>query len=136
MSSEKRVISMLLTSLCLFALGSGLLMSYDALYLHYLEKSNTLIGGISAAHYLGMLCGALYGFRHIKVAGLGKAYIGFVILNAIMVFGHMLTLLVPWVWLLLRFGVGYSIASIYVIIELCLLQQGMCRIADGVCLST
>jgi MFS family permease len=105
-----------IASVALMMFGAAFFTTFLSLNLDRLGYSGTQIGFIQSAYFLGMLVGGFRMERVIKRVGH---------IQALTVFGSLATSSVLmqalfqdfFIWIFLRFAVGISIASIYIVIE-------------------
>ncbi|MEM1282427.1 MAG: MFS transporter [Chlamydiota bacterium] len=112
-----------LLSIALLTLGSGFFVSFQSLYLQTLGYSNNIIGLVHSAYYAGLLFGTFKVEHFIQRVGHIRAMSTFASMCAIMILLQALNH-DPFIWVLLRFVVGYSLAGIFVVIESWFLDKG------------
>ncbi len=118
----KSVIAPLL-SIGLLTLGSGFFVSFQSIFLKTEGYSDLTIGLVHSAYYAGILVGTLKVEHFIQRVGHIRAMSTFSSICAIMILLQGL-FQDPYVWVLLRFVVGVSLAGIFVVIESWLLDKG------------
>ena len=113
--------SLYLATLVLLA-GSGLFNTYMGVYLTARNVSETWVGAMIAAYYLGLVFGArkshkiTIGVGHIRAYAASAAVATATILLQSLVDNL-------WVWLLLRFGAGLAMVTQFVVLESWLNEQ-------------
>mgnify|MGYP004706387597 FL=1 len=106
----------LYTTTLLMLLGSGLLTTYVSLRLAHENISGTVIGLITAAHYIGLVVGGKVGHNLIARVGHIRAYVACAGIITASVIGHGLSDYIP-VWIVLRFIIGLCMMSQYMVLE-------------------
>lgn len=106
----------LYTTTLLMLLGSGLLTTYVSLRLAHQNVSGTVIGLITAAHYIGLVVGGKVGHNLIARVGHIRAYVACAGIITASVIGHGLSDYIP-VWIVLRFIIGLCMMSQYMVLE-------------------
>lgn len=112
-----------LLGLFIVTLGNGFISSLTSLRLDAAGVSDTLIGIVSSAYFVGLTLGALFGDRLISRIGHIRAYSSFASLTAV-------TFLLqglfadPWAWLVFRLVNGWAIVGIFLVVESWLLLAG------------
>ncbi len=106
----------LYTTTLLMLLGSGLLTTYVSLRLAHQNVSGTVIGLITAAHYIGLVVGGKVGHNLIARVGHIRAYVACAGIITASVIGHCLNDYIP-VWIVLRFIIGLCMMSQYMVLE-------------------
>ncbi|KGD70663.1 MFS transporter [Tatumella morbirosei] len=106
----------LYTTTLLMLLGSGLLTTYVSLRLAHESVSGTVIGLITAAHYIGLVVGGKVGHNLIARVGHIRAYVACAGIITASVIGHGMSAYVP-VWIVLRFIIGLCMMSQYMVLE-------------------
>lgn len=103
-------------SLIVFTLGSGLLTTLITVRLHLEGGGAWIVGLITAVYYTGLVLGSFCNDNLIRRVGHIRVYAGFAAILAVatLLQGIFVS---EWVWLLLRFIIGYSIAALYIAIE-------------------
>lgn len=111
-----RLIGQILLAVALLELGSGLqgvLLPYRAEIVGF---STYTIGLLGTAYYVGFVAGCMAVPRIISRIGHIRVFSGFATLAAAGVLCHGL-ITSPWIWIVLRTGVGFSFAGMYLVIE-------------------
>lgn len=105
-----------LFSLFVLVMGTGLLGTVTPLQLHHNGTSETLIGLVASAYYLGFALGSFYMEPFIGRVGHIRAYATFAstVAASCMLQGLFVN---AWTWLLLRLIGGYAVAGLYIVIE-------------------
>ena len=106
----------LYTTTLLMLLGSGLLTTYVSLRLAHESVSGTVIGLITAAHYIGLVVGGKVGHNLIARVGHIRAYVACAGIITASVIGHGMSAYIP-VWIVLRFIIGLCMMSQYMVLE-------------------
>ncbi|WP_342754978.1 MFS transporter [Pantoea sp. MBD-2R] len=106
----------LYTTTLLMLLGSGLLTTWVSLRLAHEHVSGALIGGITAANYIGLVIGGKVGHNLIARVGHIRAYVSCAGIITASVLGHGLTDFLP-VWVLLRMVIGLCMMCQYMVLE-------------------
>ncbi len=106
----------LYTTTLLMLLGSGLLTTWVSLRLAHEHVSGALIGGITAANYIGLVIGGKVGHNLIARVGHIRAYVSCAGIITASVLGHGLTDYLP-VWVLLRMVIGLCMMCQYMVLE-------------------
>lgn len=106
----------LYTTTLLMLLGSGLLTTWVSLRLAHEHVSGALIGGITAANYVGLVIGGKVGHNLIARVGHIRAYVSCAGIITASVLGHGLTDFLP-VWVLLRMVIGLCMMCQYMVLE-------------------
>lgn len=106
----------LYTTTLLMLLGSGLLTTYVSLRLAHEQVSGALIGGITAAFYIGLVIGGKVGHNLIARVGHIRAYVSCAGIITASVLGHGLTDFLP-LWILLRLIIGLCMTCQYMVLE-------------------
>ncbi len=106
----------LYTTTLLMLLGSGLLTTYVSLRLAHESVNGTVIGLITAAHYVGLVVGGKVGHNLIARVGHIRAYVACAGIITASVIGHGLSDYIP-VWIVLRFIIGLCMMSQYMVLE-------------------
>lgn len=106
----------LYTTTLLMLLGSGLLTTYVSLRLAHEQVSGTLIGGITAAFYIGLVIGGKVGHNLIARVGHIRAYVSCAGIITASVLGHGLTDFLP-MWIFLRLIIGLCMMCQYMVLE-------------------
>jgi len=100
----------------LMLLGSGLLTTYVSLRLAQEQVSGSLIGGIIAANYIGLVIGGKVGHNLIARVGHIRAYVSCAGIITASVLGHGLTEWLP-AWIGLRLIIGLCMMCQYMVLE-------------------
>ena len=100
----------------LMLLGSGLLTTYVSLRLAQEQVSGSLIGGIIAANYIGLVIGGKVGHNLIARVGHIRAYVACAGIITASVLGHGLTEWLP-AWIGLRLIIGLCMMCQYMVLE-------------------
>lgn len=100
----------------LMLLGSGLLTTWVSLRLAHAHVSGALIGGITAANYVGLVIGGKVGHNLIARVGHIRAYVSCAGIITASVLGHGLTDFLP-VWVFLRMVIGLCMMCQYMVLE-------------------
>ncbi|WP_380181857.1 MFS transporter [Kalamiella sp. sgz302252] len=106
----------LYTTTLLMLLGSGLLTTYVSLRLAQEQVSGAMIGGIIAAHYIGLVIGGKVGHNLIARVGHIRAYVSCAGIITASVLGHGLTEWLP-AWIALRLVIGLCMMCQYMVLE-------------------
>ncbi|MEW5291684.1 MFS transporter [Erwinia papayae] len=106
----------LYTTTLLMLLGSGLLTTYVSLRLAHQQVSGGLIGGITAAHYIGLVIGGKVGHNLIARVGHIRAYVACAGIVTASVLGHGITDYLP-MWIFLRLIIGLCMMCQYMVLE-------------------
>ena len=106
----------LYTTTLLMLLGSGLLTTYVSLRLAHEQVSGTLIGAITAAHYIGLVIGGKVGHNLIARVGHIRAYVSCAGIITASVLGHGLSDFLP-LWIFLRLIIGLCMMCQYMVLE-------------------
>ncbi|WP_413649570.1 MFS transporter [Pantoea sp. B65] len=106
----------LYTTTLLMLLGSGLLTTYVSLRLAHEQVSGALIGGITAANYVGLVIGGKVGHNLIARVGHIRAYVSCAGIITASVLGHGLTDFLP-LWIFLRLIIGLCMMCQYMVLE-------------------
>lgn len=106
----------LYTTTLLMLLGSGLLTTYVSLRLAHEQVSGALIGGITAANYIGLVIGGKVGHNLIARVGHIRAYVSCAGVITASVLGHGLTDYLP-LWIFLRMVIGLCMMCQYMVLE-------------------
>ncbi|KOC89568.1 MFS transporter [Winslowiella iniecta] len=106
----------LYTTTLLMLLGSGLLTTYVSLRLAHEQVSGALIGGITAANYIGLVIGGKVGHNLIARVGHIRAYVSCAGVITASVLGHGLTDFLP-LWIFLRLVIGLCMMCQYMVLE-------------------
>src|SRR5690625_1613155 len=121
MNAFRAFFSLYLATLVLLA-GSGLFNTYMGVFLTARNVSETWVGAMIAAYYLGLVFGArkshkiTIGVGHIRAYAASAAVATTTILLQSLVDNL-------WVWLLLRFGAGLAMVTQFVVLESWLNEQ-------------
>ncbi|WP_136440090.1 MFS transporter [Pacificoceanicola onchidii] len=106
----------LFLSVILLQLSSGGLGPLDALSGFVLGFSNTQIGLLGSAHFLGFFVGCWWAPRLMGSVGHSRGFAAFTALGTIGILGHTLSH-DPYVWAALRVGQGMCIAGCFTVVE-------------------
>ncbi len=109
-------ISSLLISYAFLFMGNALLLTLLSLRAQQEGFAVILIGGISAAYFLGLYLGAKFSDRVVTRAGHGRAYAVFAGYGALCALLHAL-IIDPYLWIIIRFGTGFCIAGLLMVTE-------------------
>ncbi|WP_158783399.1 MFS transporter [Pantoea sp. BAV 3049] len=115
----KRVLGTFLplyTTTLLMLLGSGLLTTYVSLRLAHEQVSGGVIGGITAANYIGLVIGGKVGHNLIARVGHIRAYVSCAGIITASVLGHGITEYLP-MWIFLRLIIGLCMMCQYMVLE-------------------
>ncbi|MBW8356141.1 MAG: MFS transporter [Pseudomonas sp.] len=102
--------------------GNGLFFSFIGLRLTSDGVGELWIGGLTAAYYAGMVCGAKFGHRMIAAVGHIRSYVACAGAATMIVLLHLLFEDL-WLWLVLRFITGLVMMNQYMVIESWLNEQ-------------
>lgn len=102
--------------------GTGLFSSFIGLRLNSEGVSELWIGGLTAAYYAGMVCGAKFGHRMIASVGHVRSYVTCASVATIIALLHVLFENLEF-WLVLRFVTGLVMMNQYMVIESWLNEQ-------------
>jgi MFS family permease len=116
MLSIFRTISALLSAVVLFGLANGLFFTLLGIRMSADGVSTGMIGLVGSAYFAGMLVGTLICERIIRRVGHIRA---FTVFGAVLAVAALLHPLIPeiWVWILLRFAMGFAMAGYFMIAE-------------------
>ncbi|MEQ5801501.1 MFS transporter [Halomonas sp. H10-9-1] len=116
-----------LLGLFILGIGNGFLATLITLRLDAAGESAAVIGGVSAAYFIGLALGAMLNDRLLLRIGHIRAYGSFASLVAVTV---LLQGLVehPWAWFALRLVGGWATVGVYLVIESWLLASGEARV--------
>lgn len=105
-----------IVSMLILTVGNGLFTTMTSLQLKTLSVSDFFVGCVAAAYFLGLMIGSYTSQRFIIRVGHIRAYAAFA---TIMTVATLLQGMVglPWLWLVLRFIVGYGLAGLFIVIE-------------------
>ncbi|MCX8959291.1 MFS transporter [Erwinia psidii] len=106
----------LYTTTLLMLLGSGLLTTYVSLRLAHEHISGGIIGGITAANYIGLVIGGKVGHNLIARVGHIRAYVACAGIITASVLGHGITEYLP-MWIFLRLIIGLCMMCQYMVLE-------------------
>ncbi|MNO48820.1 putative MFS-type transporter YcaD [compost metagenome] len=106
--------------------GTGLLTTYLGLRLTAEGTGDLWVGGMTAAYYLGLVCGGKFGHRLIASFGHIRSYVTCAGLATVAVLLHALVSQLE-VWLVLRFVTGAVMMNQYMVIESWLNEQAESR---------
>lgn len=106
----------LYTTTLLMLLGSGLLTTYVSLRLAHEHVSGGVIGGITAANYIGLVIGGKVGHNLIARVGHIRAYVACAGIITASVLGHGITEYLP-MWIFLRLIIGLCMMCQYMVLE-------------------
>ncbi|ROL80481.1 MFS transporter [Pseudomonas protegens] len=102
--------------------GNGLFFSFIGLRLTSDGVEELWIGGLTAAYYAGMVCGAKFGHQMIAAVGHIRSYVACAGAATMIVLLHVLFEDL-WLWLTLRFITGLVMMNQYMVIESWLNEQ-------------
>ncbi|WP_025129352.1 MFS transporter [Pseudomonas sp. PH1b] len=102
--------------------GNGLFFSFIGLRLASDGVDELWIGGLTAAYYAGMVCGAKFGHQMIAAVGHIRSYVACAGAATMIVLLHVLFEDL-WLWLVLRFITGLVMMNQYMVIESWLNEQ-------------
>ena len=105
-----------LLALFTVCIGYGFLSSLTTLRLGAAGHSETMVGLVSSAYFVGLALGAMRSDRLIVRIGHIRAYSSFASLIAVTVLLQGLTSS-PWAWLLLRLVSGWATVGVFLVIE-------------------
>lgn len=106
----------LFLAVVLLQLGLGGLAPLDALSGAHLGFSETHIGMLGSAHFVGFFIGCWWAPRLMGEVGHSRAFAAFAAAGTIGILGHVL-IADPYAWALMRVAAGMAIAGCYTIIE-------------------
>lgn len=105
-----------LMSLMILILGSGFFVTLLTLDMHAMKASHFVIGLLSAAYYLGIVVGSIYVGNMIRNSGAIRVYAACASFTAAIMLVHGLCQ-DPYLWVVLRFLSGLSMAGMFIVIE-------------------
>jgi MFS family permease len=106
----------LFLSVTLLQLSSGGVGPLDALTGLELGFSQTAVGFLGSAHFLGFFVGCWWAPRLMGSVGHSRAFATFTAMGAIGLAAHVV-IVDPWVWAFFRIGSGICVAGCYTVIE-------------------
>ncbi|AEG30946.1 MFS transporter [Thiomicrospira cyclica] len=109
-------ISSLFLAIALLATGYGMLMTFIGVFLKQDGLSESVIGLINAAFFLGAMLAAVFSQKLIVTVGHARSFSAFSAIMVIAFLGHAL-FYDPWFWALLRFVSGFAYYALLIVLE-------------------
>lgn len=109
-------ISSLFFAIAFLAIGYGMILTFIGIYLKELGISNTIIGIINAAFFLGAVLSSIFSQKIISTVGHIRSYSAFASLMIITFLIHSL-FFNEFLWAILRFISGFSFYGLLIILE-------------------
>lgn len=109
-------ISSLFLAIAFLAIGYGMILTFVGVYLKELSVSNTIIGIINAAFFLGAVLSSIFSQKIISNVGHIRSFAAFASIMVITFLVHSL-FFNEFLWTILRFISGFSFYGLLIIIE-------------------
>ena len=109
-------ISSLFVAIAFLAVGYGMILTFVGVYLKELQVSNTIIGIINAAFFLGAVFSSIFSQKIISSVGHIRSFAAFASIMVITFLLHSL-FFNEFLWAILRFVSGFSFYGLLIIIE-------------------
>jgi MFS family permease len=109
-------ISSLFVAIAFLAIGYGMILTFVGVYLKEIHISNTVIGIINAAFFLGAVLSSIFSQKIISSVGHIRSFAAFASLMVITFLIHSL-FFNEFLWAILRFISGFSFYGLLIILE-------------------
>lgn len=109
-------ISSLFFAIAFLAVGYGMILTFVGVYLKELGVSNTIIGIINAAFFLGAISASIFSQKIISTVGHIRSFAAFASLMVVAFLLHSL-FFDEYLWALLRFISGFAFYGLLIILE-------------------
>ncbi|WP_029936007.1 MFS transporter, partial [Thiomicrospira pelophila] len=109
-------ISSLFLAIALLATGYGMLMTYIGVFLKQEGLSESIIGIINAAFFLGAILASIFSQKLIVTVGHARSFSAFSALMVISFLGHVLVF-DPYIWGVLRLISGFAFYALLIVLE-------------------